>query len=253
MLGLELALRGVLEGATFGIAGLGFAIIFLAARELNFAYGVTIAIGGYVTYSTVSAGLPFGVAAGVGVLFCTVLGATLRYAAFRKLRDHYAVLLVSFGFAVVLENVLHIVYGVHDVVVRSEVLARVVTFSDSMRLSARVIDLLSLMVLVLAWLVVRYAFERTKTGLGLIAVIRDPEMAELVGVRVERMKVLAYAMGSALAGTAGALTAASSGVRPSLGFELLLFGFIATLLARVSGLSRQSAARGELMSRRSWR
>lgn len=231
MLGLQLALRGLLEGAAFGLAGLGFAVIFNAAKELNFAYGVTIAFGGYVTYTAHGAGVPLALSALVAVVLCGALGAAMRFFVFRRLPDHHAVLLVSFGIAVILENLLHIGYGVHDVAVNSPALSRLVTFSDRAGLSARLIDVLAIALAVAVWFAFKTVVERSRTGLGLIAVIRDAEMAELVGVRVERMKVLAYALGSALAGIAGSLTVVSSGVRPSLGFELLLFGFIATLLA----------------------
>lgn len=231
MLGFELAFGGLLEGVPYGLAGLGFAIIFLTARELHFAYGTTIAIGGYATYSITAAGLPLPVAGLLAVAFCTMLGVIIRFGAYRRLKGHYAVLLFSFGLTVILENVLAIGYGVSDVVVSSPTLSRVIQIVPNTNISARLVQLLGLGILIVAWLVVRWMLVHTKLGLGMTAVIRDPEMAELVGVKAERMKVLAYAMGSGLAGIAGGLTVVSSGVRPSLGFELLIYGFIATLLA----------------------
>lgn len=231
MLGLELALRGILEGAPIGIAALGFALIFRTAKELHFAYGVTIALGGYLTYTLSSVGLPLPISGLLAALICAAGGGVLRYGAYRKLHDHYAVLLFSFGLAIVLENVLQLLYGAHDITASSDWLNHVVTLVPGTTLSARVIHLLGLVLMVVAWLVVRWLVIRTRTGLGLTAVVRDAEMAELVGVKAERMKVLAYVVGSGLAGIAGALTVVSSGVRPSLGFELLLYGFIATLLA----------------------
>jgi len=230
MLGLELALRGVLEGAAIGIAGLGFAIIFRTARELHFAYGVTIAIGGYASYSMTSVGVPIAIAMVLAAVISAGIGAVIRYTAYRHL-GHDAVLLFSFGLAVVLENVLLIVYGVHNVVLDSPALNRVVQIIPETNLSARIIDLLNPVIVLIAWLAVRRVVGKTKTGLGMTAVIRDPEMAELVGVKVERMKVLSYAIGSGLAGIAGAMTVVASGVKPTLGFKLLLFGFIATMLA----------------------
>lgn len=230
MLVLELAFRGLLQGAGFGLAGLGFAIIFRTAKELHFAFGVTIAIGGYAAYTFAGAGLPVLVAFVLAVALCALFGVAVRSLAYRRL-THDAVLLFSFGLTIVLENVIQIIYGPADLVLRNEALNEIVQLSPGTGFVAQLVHLLGPVVLLVAFLATGGLLYRTKTGIGLVAVIRDQEMAELVGVRVERMKLLAYAIGSGLAGLAGVLTVVGSGVRPTLGFQLILYGFIATILA----------------------
>lgn len=230
MFALELLFRGLLQGAGYGLAGLGFAIIFRTAKELHFAFGVTIAIGGYAAYSLNNAGLPIVAAFLVAIVVCAAFGMAVRYLAYRRL-SHDAVLLFSFGLTIVLENILQIVYGPADQVLRHEGLSRVVELVPGTGFVAQLVHLLGPVLVLLAFLATGWLLYRTKTGLGMLAVIRDQEMAELVGVRVERMKLLAYAVGSGLAGMAGVLTVVGSGVRPTLGFQLILYGFIATILA----------------------
>lgn len=230
MLALELMFRGLLQGAGFGLAGLGFALIFRTAKELHFAFGVTIALGGYAAYSFNNAGMPVTLAFAAAILLSAAFGVAVRFFAYRRL-GHDAVLLFSFGLTIVLENLLQIVYGPADVVLRHEGLSRVVELVPGTGFVAQLVHLLGPVILLVAYVATTALLYRTKTGLGLIAVIRDQDMAELIGVRVERMKLLAYALGSALAGLAGMLTVVGSGVRPTLGFELILYGFIATILA----------------------
>ncbi|GEK79635.1 branched-chain amino acid ABC transporter permease [Agrococcus baldri] len=215
----------------YGLAGLGFALIFRTAKELNFAFGATIAIGGYVTYSAAGAGAPVPLAMVLSLLVCALIGFLLRWGIFSRLRDHFAVLLFSFALSVIIENALQVFYGVHDVVADTPAMRESITLIPGTNLMATVVQIFGLVLLLVIWAAVWWAQARSKTGLGMTAVIRDAEIAELVGVRSEKMKLIAYAVGSALAGVAGSLTVMDTGVRPTLGFSILLYGFIATLLA----------------------
>jgi branched-chain amino acid transport system permease protein len=229
-MGLDLALQGLWQGASIGLAGLGFALIFLTAKELHFAFGITVAIGGYLVYAMYGAGVPFAVAAVAAVVVTGVLGALVRYVLYRRLGDHLAVLLFSFGLAIIAQNVLQLKFGATQRSAPYASLSRVVELPGT-DVRVRVVQLVGAALFLVIFLALAIVIRKTRIGLGLIAVMRDPEMAELVGVRPEQMRVLAYLVGSGLAGLAGALQVVESGVSPGAGFELLLFAVIATLLA----------------------
>ena len=217
-------------GALYGLAAVGFALIFQAARELHFAYGVTAAMAGYILYSSVTSGLGIWVGLGGAIVAASLLGALSRYVFYRRLGDHFAVLLFSFGLTIVLENVLQAIFGAEDRVIPPTDLTQSITLVPGTSIQTRWIDLIGLATLIVSTALLVLVLKRTRLGLGLNAVMRDPQMADLVGVRVEWMKVVAYAIGCAFAALAGSIKVLGSGVSPYVGFELLLFAFILTVL-----------------------
>lgn len=252
-MGVDLALQGLWQGASIGLAGLGFALIFLTAKELHFAFGVTVAIGGYVVYAMYGAGVPFAIAAVVAVVVTGLLGVAARYFLYRRLGDHLAVLLFSFGLAIIAQNILQLKFGATQRSAPYASLSRVIEL-PGVDVRVRVVQLLAGALFLAVLILLTIMMRTTRTGLSLIAVMRDPEMAELVGVSPERMRVLAYLLGSGLAGLAGALQVVESGVSPGAGFELLLFAVIATLLAgkHLLGAGVVGLALGVALSLAAW-
>lgn len=248
----DLLLTGLLDGARIGVAALGFALIFYTTKELHFAYGALLAACGYLYYSlVVEHGLPPIVVAPLALAFGALVGALIQRWLYRRLNDHLAVLLFSFGLAIILENALHIVFGPTDKVIPAGPLTRTVLLLGT---PLRVIDLVTVAVFLLVWAGLWYMLERRPIGLAIRAVMRDPVMSDLVGIRTGRIKVFAYALGSAIGATAGLISVTREGVRPGSGFDVMLFAFIATLLGagRLTHVAAWSVALGLFMGLVAW-
>jgi|SRR5690606_11970655 len=250
---IELLANGVLEGSRIGLAGIGFALIFYTTKELHFAYGALLTASGYVWYVlTVQANLPLLVGAPIALAAGAAAGAVVQRYLYRRLTSHLAVLLFSFGLAIILENVLHIAFGPADVVLPRNLLTGTVVLFD--RIFIRVIDLVTLAVFILVWLVMLYMLERRRIGLAVRAVMRDESMSELVGIRTDRIKLFVYAVGSLVGAIAGLVTIARTGVRPGSGFDVMLFAFIVALLSsgRMAMVPIWSLGLGVFMSLVAW-
>ena len=248
----DLLLTGLLDGARIGVAALGFALIFYTTKELHFAYGAIVAACGYLYYTlVVDQGLPALVAAPLALAFGALVGALIQRFLYRRLNDHLAVLLFSFGMAIILENVLHIMFGPTDKVLPGGPLTTTVTLAGT---PLRVIDLVTVGVFLVVWAALWYMLERRQIGLAIRAVMRDPIMSDLVGIRTGRIKVFAYALGSAIGALAGLVAVTRSGVRPGSGFDLMLFAFIATLLGagKLTHVAAWSVALGLFMGLVAW-
>lgn len=249
---IDLLLTGLLDGARIGVAALGFALIFYTTKELHFAYGAILASCAYLYYSLVTdVGIPAALAAGIALAFGAAVGAVIQRWLYRRLADHLAVLLFSFGMAIILENVLHIMYGSTDKVLPAGPLTQVVPILGK---TFRIIDILTVVAFLLVWAGLWYMLERRQIGLAIRAVMRDTTMSELVGIRAGRIKVLAYALGSAIGALAGLIAVTREGVRPGSGFDVMLFAFIATLLGagRLSLVAFWSVALGLFMAAVAW-
>lgn len=227
---IPLLVNGLLEGTRIGLAGLGFAIIFYTTKELHFAYGAMIAASAYLALVLVTTvGMP-GIAAVILVIAAGALaGVIVQRYLYRFLPDPLAVLLFSFGLAIVLENILHLIFGPDDLVMPRTTLSTVVQL-ETLGVFVRVIDFAALFAFVALWVFLYWLLEKRRIGMALRAVMHDPEMAELVGIRTGLIKVFAYGLGSAIGAVAGLIAVTRTGIRPSAGFDLMLFAFIVTLL-----------------------
>lgn len=248
----DLLLTGLLDGARIGVAALGFALIFYTTKELHFAYGALLAACGYLYYSlVVDQGLPALVAAPIALAFGAAVGAAIQRWLYRRLADHLAVLLFSFGMAIILENVLHIIFGPTDKVLPAGPLTQTVSVLGT---QLRMIDLVTVAIFLVVFAGLWYMLERRQIGLAIRAVMRDSTMSDLVGIRTGRIKVFAYALGSAIGATAGLIAVTREGVRPGSGFDVMLFAFIATLLGggKLSHVALWSVALGLFMGLVAW-
>lgn len=229
---LDLLVNGIFTGVPIGVAALGFAMIWYASKEFHFLYGVMLAAAGFGVYSLVQAGVALLPAAIIVIAAGAIVGAVLEDRCYRRLGSPLSVLLMSFGLAVIVQNLLQIIYGPQDVVLpHNDIAARSVQVVPFLNITRQGNDVLALAVLVALWILLWVVMERTDLGLALQAVMRDPEAAQYVGIRPSHMRMTAYAIGSGIGALAGALSMLGYGVRPTTGFEIMLFAFLATFLA----------------------
>jgi branched-chain amino acid transport system permease protein len=230
---LSLLVNGFFQGVPIAIAALGFAVIWYTAKEFHFLYGTMLAASGYLLYSLASNGVPLLVAALATMAVAAAVGAVIEHFFYRRLGDPLSVLLFSFGLAIVVQNVLQIVYGPQEIVLPStgSLSSRSVTVVPFTAETRQLRDVVALGALVIVWGLVTWMVNRTDTGLAMEAVMKDPEASQYIGVRPARIKWIAYAIGSAIGALAGVMSMISSGVNPNTGFSVMLYAFMATFLA----------------------
>lgn len=213
--------------AVFVLISLGLHFTFGLLDIVNLAHGEFILVGAYTAFelqeSTGSVVLgmvaaPF-VAALVGV---AVERGILRFLYDRPLDT----LLATFGVALVLRQIVQLIYTanprtVDDPIGGSFVLAGMNVPLWRMTLVISSIVLVGLVALLL---------DRTKFGLHARATVRNPTLAETMGIRTSSMRTRLFAIGSGLAGLAGALIAPIATLNPSFGSLFLVNSFLVVIL-----------------------
>jgi len=199
---LETLLNGLSSGSTYAMIALGYTMVYGIAKMLNFAHGDIIMVGGYTLYVTaVTMGMNPLVALLMAVICCAVLGVTIEKLAYRPLRgaSPLAVLITAIGMSYLLQSVAQIIFGSADQMVRLVELGKVSI--GSFRISAyTVITLLcSSVIMVALTLFIKY----TRIGRAMIAVSEDRDAAQLMGINVNFIITITFAIGSALAAFAG--------------------------------------------------
>lgn len=209
---LTALINGLSSGGTYAIIALGYTMVYGIAKMLNFAHGDVIMVGGYTMFVTLMlADLPL-VALLAAVVFCVVLGITIEKLAYKPLRgaSPLAVLITAIGVSFLLQSLAQIIFGsAAQMPLRLQIpgLLRI----GSLTLSY--VTLVTLAVTVAVMVALTLFIKYSKTGRAMVAVSEDRDAALLMGINVNRIIAITFAIGSALAAVAAYLMLAKA---PSL-------------------------------------
>ena len=198
---IETLINGLSMGSTYAMIALGYTMVYGIAKMLNFAHGDIIMVGGYTIFITMSlAGNPIlGLIA--AVIFCVALGITIEKIAYRPLRgaSPLAVLITAIGVSYLLQSTAQIIFGSAPKMVNVADLGNIKFAGLTVPVYTLVTLGCSMLIMIVLSLFVKY----TKTGRAMIAVSEDRGAAQLMGINVNKIIMITFAIGSALAAFAG--------------------------------------------------
>jgi branched-chain amino acid transport system permease protein len=226
-------INAVALGSLYALVAIGLSMIFGILRMTNFAHGDMMMVGGFSTLVLQLAGLGFGWAVLGGIAMGAITGVIVERIAYRPVRGapEVTLLLTSLAVTYILENLGILIFTssaknfpIPDWMDNAiQLYGGQITFTqiNIMTVIATAISLGAL-----GWFV-----TRTDVGLGMRAAAEDMGAAHLVGLDVNRLIVVAFAIASGFAGLAGVLWAAQAGVvEPNMGFTPLLKAFVAAII-----------------------
>ena len=235
----ELIFQGLVRGAMYALMGIGLSLIFGILGVVNFAHGEFFMLGTYAMYFvSVLLGLPFlpGVAAAVMVLF--IAGVLVGRALIEPLRRRAGRdwLLDSFvltiGLMVILQNLALLGFGSQRRGITTMIEGSL-TFGDVVVTYER-LAILALAVLIVGLLA---AYIRlTDTGKAIRATAQHPEAAQTLGIEINRIYTVAFGIGAALAGAAGALLISIFPAFPTVGYQPVLKSFAVVILGGLGNI-----------------
>ena len=191
---IETLINGLSMGSTYAMIALGYTMVYGIAKMLNFAHGDVIMVGGYMLFVTLTAtGNPIlGVLA--AVVFCVILGVTIEKVAYKPLRgaSPLAVLITAIGVSYLLQSTAQIVFGNAELG-NLNIAGLTIPVYTLVTLGCSIVIMATLSIFV----------KYTKTGRAMIAVSEDKGAAQLMGINVNKIIMITFAIGSALAAFAG--------------------------------------------------
>jgi branched-chain amino acid transport system permease protein len=225
----EQILNGLLVGSYYIVLSLGLSLIFSLGGVVNLAHGAFYALGAYFAYE-VQRRLGFGGAVVLSPVGVALVGMVIERLFLRRLyrEDPMLGLLFTFGLALTAEQSLRLVWGTTGLNFSiPEVLRGQLLVGDFIYSYYRLTVLVVTMVAVTGcWLLLN------KTAFGMIvrAGTRDPEMVRALGISLKPAQTAVFALGVALAGLAGVLSAPLAGVQPAMGTEILTAAFVVVVI-----------------------
>ncbi len=199
---IETLLNGLSMGSTYAMIALGYTMVYGIAKMLNFAHGDVIMVGGYMIFLTLtSVGNPIlGLAAAVA--FCVLLGVTIEKVAYKPLRgaSPLAVLITAIGVSYLLQSTAQTIFGSAPKMVMVADLGNITLMGG---LQVPVYTLVTLGCSVVIMIALTLFVKYTRVGRAMIAVSEDKGAAQLMGINVNGIITITFAIGSALAAFAG--------------------------------------------------
>ncbi len=233
---LSYLIGGLGLGSVYAIIALGYSMVYGIAKMLNFAHGDVIMVGAFVAYFALSSfGLPAIVALILSVVACTVLGIVVEKLAYKPLRgaSSLSVLITAIGVSYFLQNAAMLMWGT-DTKIFPTVLEGSLTIGE---LSIPYLTLLTILSCIVIMVVLTMFINKTKTGRAMRACSEDKGAASLMGINVNQIISITFAIGSGLAAIAAVLLCATyPSVYPTLGSMPGIKAFTAAVLGGIGSI-----------------
>jgi branched-subunit amino acid ABC-type transport system permease component len=230
---LTQVLMGLTVGVNLVLVATGLTLIFGLMGVVNFAHASLFMLGAYASLTLYLRTGNFWLGLVAAPIVVAVIGAAIEWCLLRPLRakfpaSHLLPLLLTFGLSLFFEGIAKVIWGA-DVraMDKPAALGGAVGLGSVMFPMYWLFALLAAVALaVTVWLVV----EKTPLGLSIRAATQDPTMATVLGVDVERLNTVVFALGAALAAAAGVILGTMTSVSPQMGASVVLDAFIAVVI-----------------------
>lgn len=239
---LQYLANGVVIGSTYVLVAVGLTLIFGILGVVNFAHGEFYMLGAYAGITAVTVfGLPLPVALVVVMVFSAALGFGAELILYKpmKNRDATSSIISSFGLAIALQSAALLTLGPQPRLLQTELSAIPVEFGPVFMPLQRALIPVAMVVLIgVLYSILKY----TWTGRSLRAMAQHATVARLCGVRVERVAIITFMVGSGLAGVAGFLMSSVFMVHPVIGNMIVLKAFTVVILGGMGNIAGAAAA-----------
>ncbi len=232
-------ISGIRLGSIYAIIALGYTMVYGIAKMLNFAHGDVIMIGAYSAFVALyRANLPLPIALIISIIICTLLGVIIERLAYKPLRQasSLAVLITAIGVSYFLQNLALLIWGSAAKIFPTILdYGSINLFNDQLKLSYQM--LITITVCIVIMILLNLFIKKTKIGKAMRACSEDKEAAALMGINVDNIISLTFAIGSGLAAVAALLLcAAYPTVTPTLGSMPGIKAFTAAVIGGIGSI-----------------
>ncbi len=230
---------GLSLGSIYALIAIGFSLTFSILRLINFAHGDILMIGAYCALFLITGmHLPLWAALILAMAFAALFGIFIERIAYRPLRgaNDVAALIASLAVSIIIQNT-----GIMTVTAQPrkfeipEILTLIHNFGNiSISNMTLLIIILSLFLMISFSLYV----TRTKMGTAMRACSENIGVAQLMGIDINRVIAVTFALGSGMAAVSGIMLAGQYGrIEPLMGFIPGLKAFVAAVIGGIGSVS----------------
>jgi len=237
---IQSIVNGLNQGAIYALIALGYTMVYGIIRMINFAHGDFIMVGAYTLFYTIplmaAQGMPVWLSVFAAIIICTAVGVLVEVIAYRPVRKAgpMSALITALAMSLFLENMAMLLFGATPKAVPA-----VFEFGSVTILGAKlqIKYLLTLAIGIAMMLLMQVFIRSTRMGKAMRAVPQDKDASTLVGIKVNKIITLTFAIGSGLAAVA-ALMYCSTYPRctTDMGSMMGIKAFIAAVLGGIGSI-----------------
>ena len=230
------SINGLVNGGIYALISLGLTLIFGILGIGNFAHGEIYMLGAYTAFVlTAKAKLSFLSALVPTIFIVALIGVLIERLVFRPLRftPSVNIILCSLGLSFFLENLVLRIFSADPRQLFSPYAHVVLSFFGV------TVTLQRLLILIIAAILVVALFlflTRTWSGIAMRATAQDLTTAKLMGINIDQVAWITFAIGSALAGASGMLVGSVFLLQPTMGLSYVLKAFVVVILGGVGNV-----------------
>lgn len=230
-------LNGLQYGLLLFLVASGLTLVFGIMGIINLAHGSFYMVGAYLAFSLAALTGNLLTAVLLGVTLSVLLGMLLEWLFYRHLyaRDHLYQVLMTYGLILVFEELRSILWGddVHGVAVPA-LLSGSIPLTDNLSYPVYRLAISGICLLLaggLYWLI-----RKTRLGMMIRAGAANREMAQALGINIEWLYTVVFALGLTLAAFAGMIAAPVSSVYPNMGGEVIIISFVVVVIGGIGSV-----------------
>ena len=239
---LPYLLSGISVGGQYALIAIGYTMVYGILRLINFAHGDVFMVAGLImVYATAS--LPIYVSIILVIVVTVILGVIIEKVAYKPLRSapRMSVMISAIGVSYLLQNcALYFTGGLPQIYPSIPFLSEQVQIGPA---STKMVTIITPILTVILVLILVTMIKKTKTGMAMRAVSRDFETSELMGIKINNVISMTFAIGCLLAAVGSLLYFTNyqsivplSGALPGLrAFVAAVFGGIGSIPGAVVG------------------
>jgi branched-subunit amino acid ABC-type transport system permease component len=212
-----------------------FVLIYLSTKFFHIAHAITLTFSAYFTYLffiqfnfSISSSIP------LAALCATTIGMISEIALYKPLRKRNAspmiLMVASLGLYTVLQNTISLLWGDSTKSIRTWNVRAGNEFFGAYITNIQIITIIVCLALFIACVMF---MKYNRIGRNIRAVASNPEFSNIIGISSDRIILWAFGIGSALVAIAGILIAFDTDMRPTMGFNWLLYGVVAMIIGGV--------------------
>src|SRR3989339_836026 len=234
----QIIVNTLFSATIFLNVAVGFILIYKISRFFHFAHAVIITSGAYFAFLFFKIlGWSYYTAIPIAIIAACLIGCMTEWIIYKPLRkkDSSAIvlLLASLGIYIVLQNLISLFFGDETKFIRTWEVREGIEIAGAYVTPVQIVIIatsIAIVILVSGYLML------AKTGKAMRAVASDSELSKLSGIKSDRIILISFAIGSALAGIAGILVALDVDMTPTMGMNMLLMGVVAMIIGGVGSI-----------------
>ena len=233
---LQALISGLLVGGVYALIGIGLTIIFGVMRVINFAHGDLMMVGMYLTYFLFTLlGIDPFVSILITIPLMFIFGGVLQKLFINRILGSLPQnqILLTIGLGLIMSNSVMLAFTSDYKILTTSYSSASITIGG---ISISQPLAVSFMITVAITALLYWFLMKTDTGQAIRATAQDREAAQLMGINVRRMSILAFGIGASLAGTAGALISPTYYIFPQVGSAFTLKAFVITVLGGMGSI-----------------